>query len=375
MQFPRPEAKAGGRIVRLYPAHSSYERSAVQRGPDGRGLRRPRPRRRLDRARRAAHPVRDDRDGEGRALQRFVADDFRDAVEQARGSLRDTDADIAAIAYEAFVNIDGERADAVIVEFYERGGAHSGLLGQRFQPGDETTALERVGNPAFLGEQDRSSRAARHSSPSRTVPGPRRPRPSAAPRTRRLSRCSCGTCRRAPASPASPPRTDAQPLHDRRAREPRDVHDVRAGEHHPRGSLRSSNHYAEDPGRRRVARALELDEPPSLRLCDAPPAVLAPRGIRVKALLSGVSHGTELSCTAERRRSPTASSTAGCARSSCRHAERDYPATLGYELVGQVEEAGEDVHETSPTPWTRTVGSTRTREAVKVGLHYDGGER
>ena len=92
--------------------------------------------------------------GEGRALQRFVADDFRDAVEQARGSLRDTDVDIAAIAYEAFVHIDGERADAVIVEFYERGGAHSGLLGQRFVPGDETTALERVGNPAFLGEQD-----------------------------------------------------------------------------------------------------------------------------------------------------------------------------------------------------------------------------
>jgi hypothetical protein len=92
--------------------------------------------------------------GEGRSLQRFVADDFRDAVEQARGSVRGTDADIAAIAYEAFVNIDGERADAVIVEFYERGGAHTGLLGQRFVPGEPERALERVGNPAFLGEQD-----------------------------------------------------------------------------------------------------------------------------------------------------------------------------------------------------------------------------
>ena len=91
---------------------------------------------------------------EGRALQRFVADDFRDAVEQARGSLRDTDADLAAIAYAAILNIHGERAVAVIVEFYERGGTHSGLLGQRFVPGDETNTLERVGNPAFLGEQD-----------------------------------------------------------------------------------------------------------------------------------------------------------------------------------------------------------------------------
>ena len=58
----------------------------------------------------------------------------------------------------------------------------------------------------------RSSRSsARRSSPHaprQAVPGSQgRPRPSAAPRTRRLSRCSCGTCRRAPASPASPPRT------------------------------------------------------------------------------------------------------------------------------------------------------------------------
>ena len=52
------------------------------------------------------------------------------------------------------MNIDGERADAVIVEFYERGGTHSGLLGQRFVPGTDDRPLERVGNPAFLGEQD-----------------------------------------------------------------------------------------------------------------------------------------------------------------------------------------------------------------------------
>ena len=51
------------------------------------------------------------------------------------------------------MNIDGERADAVIVEFYERGGAHSGLLGQRFvsRVEPETAALERVGNPRVPG--------------------------------------------------------------------------------------------------------------------------------------------------------------------------------------------------------------------------------
>jgi hypothetical protein len=92
--------------------------------------------------------------GEDRALRRFVADDFRDAVEQARGSLPGTDADKVALAYEAFVTIGGERADAVIVEFFQRGDAHSGLLGQRFVPGTDARPLERIGNPAFLGEQD-----------------------------------------------------------------------------------------------------------------------------------------------------------------------------------------------------------------------------
>ena len=71
-------------------------------------------------------------------------------------SLRCTaDAHIAAIVRtRPSWSIPGTRADAVIVEFYERGGAHSGLLGQRFVPGEPERALERVGNPAFLGEQD-----------------------------------------------------------------------------------------------------------------------------------------------------------------------------------------------------------------------------
>ena len=124
-----------------------------------------------------------------------------------------------------------------------------------------------------------------------------------------------------------------------------------------------------------MARALELDEPPSLRLCDAPPAVLAPRGIRVKALLSGVSHGTELSLY----RGTSAFADRVFDRGLRAFVMPDtpsatYPATLGYELVGQVEEAGEDVHETfgdAPAAYAWLDG--HGAEVVKVVLDYDAG--
>lgn len=91
---------------------------------------------------------------DGIALQRFVADDFRDAVEQARGSFADADGLVrGALAYEAYITLEDERSDAVIVEFYERGDEQCGLFAQRFRPGSEAHPLEPVGNPAFIGEQ------------------------------------------------------------------------------------------------------------------------------------------------------------------------------------------------------------------------------
>ena len=80
-----------------------------------------------------------------------------------------------------------------------------------------------------------------------------------------------------------------------------------------------------------------------------PAAPLAPRGIRVKALLSGISHGTELSLYR------------GTSAFADRVFDRDlrafvrpdpprpaYPATLGYELVGTVQEVGAEVGELGP---------------------------
>jgi 2-desacetyl-2-hydroxyethyl bacteriochlorophyllide A dehydrogenase len=95
-----------------------------------------------------------------------------------------------------------------------------------------------------------------------------------------------------------------------------------------------------------VSRALLLEGVRSVRLREQPPRSLGAREVRVRALLSGISHGTELSLyrgvsafdewTFDRTLRafvaghPTAP---------------PYPAPLGYELVGRVEETGEAVHE------------------------------
>jgi 2-desacetyl-2-hydroxyethyl bacteriochlorophyllide A dehydrogenase len=90
-----------------------------------------------------------------------------------------------------------------------------------------------------------------------------------------------------------------------------------------------------------VARSLVLEGPRSLRLESDDVPELGPRDIRVRAALSGISHGTELNLY----------------RGSSAFADREfdgklrafvrpdpprptYPAPLGYELVGVVAEAG-----------------------------------
>jgi 2-desacetyl-2-hydroxyethyl bacteriochlorophyllide A dehydrogenase len=95
-----------------------------------------------------------------------------------------------------------------------------------------------------------------------------------------------------------------------------------------------------------VARSLVLEGPRNVRLRSDDPPSLGPRDVRLRALLSGISHGTELNLY----------------RGTSAFADRvfdwdlralvrpdpprpTYPAQLGYELVGVVEEAGEAVEE------------------------------
>jgi 2-desacetyl-2-hydroxyethyl bacteriochlorophyllide A dehydrogenase len=116
-----------------------------------------------------------------------------------------------------------------------------------------------------------------------------------------------------------------------------------------------------------VVRALQLDGPRSLRLSDVPAEALPPRGIRVKALLSGVSHGTELSLY----RGTSAFTDRVFDRGLRAFVTPEtptatYPAPLGYELVGRVEETGPQVTELAPGDLVH-VGAPH-REAATLDL-------
>jgi 2-desacetyl-2-hydroxyethyl bacteriochlorophyllide A dehydrogenase len=113
-----------------------------------------------------------------------------------------------------------------------------------------------------------------------------------------------------------------------------------------------------------VARALLLEGPRTLRLRDEEAPGLAARAIRVRSLLSGISHGTELNLyrgtSAFADRVFDRSLRAFVAPDPPRPA---YPATLGYELVGAVAETGADVDELRPGDLVH-VGAPHRDEAV-----------
>jgi 2-desacetyl-2-hydroxyethyl bacteriochlorophyllide A dehydrogenase len=95
-----------------------------------------------------------------------------------------------------------------------------------------------------------------------------------------------------------------------------------------------------------VARAVMLERPRSVCLRDDDLPSLRPRDIRIRTLISGISHGTELNLY--RGTSPFADRVFDPAlRAFVRPdaAGAGYPAPLGYELVGVVEEVGAGVEE------------------------------
>jgi 2-desacetyl-2-hydroxyethyl bacteriochlorophyllide A dehydrogenase len=90
-----------------------------------------------------------------------------------------------------------------------------------------------------------------------------------------------------------------------------------------------------------VSRALVLEGARDLRLRDEPLPPVGPREIRVRALVSGISHGTEMALYRG------TSAFAGRVFDPALRAfvrpdplRSTYPATLGYELIGTVEEVG-----------------------------------
>ena len=112
-----------------------------------------------------------------------------------------------------------------------------------------------------------------------------------------------------------------------------------------------------------MPRTLVLDGPRQLRLSDQPTRDLRPGEIRLRARLSGISHGTELSLyrgtsaftdkVFDRGLRAFVEPPAGSAAA--------YPVTLGYEMVAEVTEVAPDVTEVAVGDLVHTGTPTRRR--------------
>ena len=92
---------------------------------------------------------------DGRSLSRFVAETLEEGQEQARRHVRaSADAVLAAVVWDGYAKIEGERTDAILVEAHERGEPASVILLQRYRPGGRLKKFSTIGNPAIAGYGD-----------------------------------------------------------------------------------------------------------------------------------------------------------------------------------------------------------------------------
>ena len=91
-------------------------------------------------------------DGE-RQLNRFVGD-LEEGQRLARSHVASTpDVSRAAVAWDGYLTVEGQRTDAVFVEASEVGESRSVLFAQRYgASGRLRKRLERIGNAAVVGE-------------------------------------------------------------------------------------------------------------------------------------------------------------------------------------------------------------------------------
>jgi threonine dehydrogenase-like Zn-dependent dehydrogenase len=114
-----------------------------------------------------------------------------------------------------------------------------------------------------------------------------------------------------------------------------------------------------------MSRTLVLDGPRQLRLAEQPSRSLGPGEVRLRARLSGISHGTELSLyrgtsafadkVFDRGLRAFVEPPAGSASA--------YPVTLGYEMISEVVEVGSGVTEVTVGDLVHT-GTPHQEETV-----------
>jgi 2-desacetyl-2-hydroxyethyl bacteriochlorophyllide A dehydrogenase len=114
-----------------------------------------------------------------------------------------------------------------------------------------------------------------------------------------------------------------------------------------------------------MPRTLILEGPRQVRLADQPTRPLRPGEIRLRARLSGISHGTELSLYRGTSAFTDKVFDRGLRAFVVPHAGSvaAYPVTLGYEMVGEVTEVGPDVTEVAVGDLVHT-GTPHQQETV-----------
>ena len=91
-----------------------------------------------------------DQGGE-RSLSRFTGE-MGEAQEHARAEVREAgNLDMAAVAWDGYITLDGQRTDAVFVEAYSAGDESSFVLAQQYQiAGRLRKTVEPLGDPALV---------------------------------------------------------------------------------------------------------------------------------------------------------------------------------------------------------------------------------
>jgi hypothetical protein len=94
-------------------------------------------------------------DESGRRLMRFVADTYEGSIAAARShaATLPQSAQMAALAFDGFVTMEGVRSDAVVVQAQRRGSRNSSIYFQRYRR--EGSRIVEVGNAVGPTENDK----------------------------------------------------------------------------------------------------------------------------------------------------------------------------------------------------------------------------
>jgi hypothetical protein len=95
-------------------------------------------------------------DASDATLNRFGGGSHEEALDDARDFVTGQPVAIRrfALTFDAYITIDGEQFDALIVHAGERGSDQGVVFAQRYEPATKNKTVSSIGGPAYLGEAE-----------------------------------------------------------------------------------------------------------------------------------------------------------------------------------------------------------------------------